>query len=115
MKKTIPEIVSENIVALISLRGESTVSAGKKSKIDQKTVWNYTQPDFCNPTLKKLDALANALDVHPSMLLIDGAFTREAPSKEAARLLERIVRLKPAAQRQVSEFMEMWEQQKTFD
>lgn len=112
MKKTIPEVVSENISALIELRDENTVSLGKKARIDQKTVWNYMKKEGCNPTLKKLESLARALDVSPALLLVEGAFSNGAPPNGSALLVERLVRLPTAGQRQVSEFIELWEMPK---
>ena len=112
MKKLLSEIVSENIQALLDSQGEDSVSAAKKSGIDQKTVWNYTQPDRCNPTIKKIDLLAKALKVHPSLLMIESAFQEGVPDHRTAELLHRILKLSPAARRQVGEFIEMWEKPK---
>ncbi len=109
MKKLITEIVSENLRALLEARGETSVSASKKSGIDQKTVWNYTQADSCNPTLKKIDSLARALDVHPSLLMIDSAFRNGIPNHKTADLMHRILQLSEPARKQVSEFVAMWE------
>jgi transcriptional regulator with XRE-family HTH domain len=112
MEKLLSEIVSENIKTLLAELGEDSVSASKKSGIDQKTVWNYTQADRCNPTIKKIDALAKALKVHPSLLMVESAFVNGVPDSKSAELPRRILELSPSARRQVMEFIEMWEQVK---
>jgi transcriptional regulator with XRE-family HTH domain len=113
MKKLLTEIVAKNIQELLEARGENSVTAGKRSGIDQKTVWNYTQAETCNPTLKKVDLLAKALDIHPSLLMIESAFANGVPDHKTAELIYRILQLSPTARRQVSEFIEMWERPKS--
>lgn len=112
MKKPLNEIVSRNIRRLLEERGDTSTSAGRKAGINQKTVWNFTQAESCNPTIKNIEKLAAALAVHPSLLLIDSAMDKGIPDHATAELLERIVRLDPAVQRQVGEFIEMWERPK---
>lgn len=109
MKKPLNEIVAKNIFRLLEERGETTVSARKKAKMDQKTVWNMAHADHCNPTLKNVEKLAATLSVHPSLLMIDSALDNGIPDPATVDLLERIARLSPTAQRQVSEFIDMWE------
>lgn len=113
MRKQLNEIVSENVCRLLDLLGENSVSASKKARMDQKTVWNMTQADSCNPNLKNVSKLARALGVTPSLLMIDSAFAEGLPDNETAALLERIMALPPKARVQVSEFVEMWERPKT--
>jgi len=112
MKKELNEIVSENVCKLLELLGESSVSAGKKARMDQKTVWNMTRADSCNPNLRNLSKLANALGVTPSLLMIESAFDEGLPDSQTARLLQRVISLPPKARSQVSEFIEMWERPK---
>lgn len=109
MKKPLNAIVAKNIYRLLEHLGETSVSAGKKSGVNQKTVWNMTQDEVCNPTIKNLEKLARALGVHPSLLLIDSSMESGIPGAETVELLERIVKLSPKARSQVSEFIEMWE------
>ncbi|HIC14304.1 MAG TPA: hypothetical protein EYO83_04110 [Gemmatimonadetes bacterium] len=112
MKKPLNEIVSSNISRLLEERGETTASARKKAGMDQKTVWNMANASHCNPTIKNIEKLASALSVHPSLLLIDSALANGVPAQDTVALLERIARLSPTAQRQVSEFIDMWERPK---
>lgn len=81
--------------------------------MDQKTVWNMAHADHCNPTLRNVEKLAATLAIHPSLLMIDSALDNGIPGPETIELLERIARLSPTAQRQVSEFIDMWERPKT--
>jgi len=46
------------------------------------------------------------------LLLIDSALANGVPAQDTVALLERIARLSPTAQRQVSEFIDMWERPK---
>ena len=103
------DIVSKNLGTLLELRAEDTVSAARKARMDQKTVWNCINPETCNPTLKKIDALSLALRVDPPLLMIDSAFENGEPVCEVMGLMGRILKLPPIAQRQVSEFIEAWE------
>lgn len=109
MKKPLNEIVSHNICRLLEELGETSVSAGRKSGMDQKTVWNMTQAASCNPTIKNIAKLSHGLRINPSVLLIDSAIDSGVPEREAVELIEKIVRMSPKARRQVAEFVEMWD------
>jgi len=96
----------------MELLDESSVSASKKAKMDQKTVWNMTRAESCNPRLSNIEKLAEALGVTPSLLMVESAFSEGLPDKETATLLRRVMALPPKARVQVSEFIEMWERPK---
>ena len=108
MDNDLSVIFARNMRLLLELKQEDTVSAAKKAHINQKTVWNYTQPEHCNPTLTKVGALAKALRVHPSLMMIDSAFDNGLPETEALDLVQTILQLDPRVRAQVMEFIAMW-------
>lgn len=109
MKKPLNEIVAKNIFRLLEHLGETSMSAKKLTKLDQKTVWNMANAEHCNPTIRNIEKLANGLGVHPAFLLIDSALDQSIPDKQTIELMERILHLSPKARGQVAEFIEMWE------
>jgi len=111
MKKSLALIVSENLAALRTLHEHDTVTLGKRAAVSQKTVWNCLKEETCNPTLRIIETLAKALCVPPYTLLIDGAVTQAGglPSQQMLDTMQRFSQLDPVGQRQVAEFIALWE------
>ncbi|WP_417521976.1 hypothetical protein [Marinobacter sp.] len=109
MNKDLSAIVADNMNALMRVRGEDTVTLGRKAGISQKTVWNVLRDERCNPTLRVLGSLGQALNAPPFLFLIDGSIGQTLPDDEVMSTVQRFLNLNSTGKKQVSEFVALWE------
>jgi transcriptional regulator with XRE-family HTH domain len=105
VKKTLNQILAENLKAVLAARSLSAKELGKKARVSPRTIGNYTADEQAftasgkerSAKLAEIERIAAALDVHPLQLLTDRA-EQERRALEIAQILAGQVPDKPGAQ-----------------
>lgn len=106
MENDLRGVFAANVKALLESRNENTVSAAKLTGMDQKTIWSYCHSLSSNPTLTKIETLAEAFSVPPYRLLLPASFDQNA-TPSAANIINQLHKLNDRQIQHVAELVDL--------
>lgn len=107
MENTLRGVFADNLTTLLNLKEETSVSAARRSQINQKTIWNYCYSPTCNPTLNNVEAIADAFKIAPYRFLLAESFTHNASQID---IIEQIIgNIRKLSEREIEHISELVE------